>query len=109
MGLNLEWLRDEEQIEMLKRGYLDEGETPEERFQTICDTIQKYSNKLAKTEESKEYVKGIGKRFEKYISKGWTSFSTPVLRSFGSEYNLPISCNHSVIEDSIEDFMKPVF
>ena len=106
MGLNLEWLRDEEQIEMLKRGYLDEGETPEERFQTICDTIQKYSNKLAKTEESKEYVKGIGKRFEKYISKGWTSFSTPVLRSFGSEHNLPISCNHSVIEDSIDGIYK---
>ena len=75
MGLELKWLKDDEQVEMLQRGYLDDGETPEVRFQTICDTIQKYSTKLAKTKESKEYVKGIGKRFEGYISKGWPSWS----------------------------------
>jgi len=106
MGLKLQWLRDTEQIEMLERGYLEKGETAEERFQTICNTVQKYANKLATTEESKEYVKDIGKRFEEYVSKGWTSFSTPVLRSFGSKYNLPISCNHSVIEDSIDGIYK---
>lgn len=109
MGLNLEWLKDNEQIEMLKRGYLDEGETPEERFQTICDTIQKYSNKLAKTEESKEYVEGIGKRFEKYISKGWASFSTPIIRSFGSKSNLPISCNHALLEDSMDGIFRRMY
>ena len=49
MGLELKWLKDDEQVEMLQRGYLDDGETPEVRFQTICDTIQKYSTKLAKT------------------------------------------------------------
>ena len=102
MGLNLEWLKDEEQRDMLKRGYLDEGETPEQRFQIICNTVQKYSTQLAKTEEAREYLQGIGKRFEGYVSKGWTSLSTPVLRSFGSEHNLPISCNHSIIEDSID-------
>ena len=106
MGLKLQWLKDTEQIEMLERGYLEKGETAEERFQTICNTVQKYANKLATTKESKEYVKDIGKRFEEYVSKGWTSFSTPVLRSFGSEYNLPISCNHSVIEDSIDGIYK---
>lgn len=106
MGLKLHWLKDIEQIEMLKRGYLEKDETPEERFQTICDTVQKYANKLATTEESKNYVKDIGKRFEDYVSKGWTSFSTPVLRSFGSKYNLPISCNHSIIEDSIDGIYK---
>ena len=106
MGLKLGWLKDSEQIEMLKRGYLEKNETPEQRFQTICDTVQKYANKLATTDESKEYVKDIGKRFEEYVSKGWTSFSTPVLRSFGSEYNLPISCNHSIIEDSIDGIYK---
>ncbi len=106
MGLKLQWLRDTEQIEMLERGYLEKGETAEERFQTICNTVQKYANKLATTEESKEYVKDIGKRFEEYVSKGWTSFSTPVLRSFGSKYNLPISCNHSIIEDSIDGIYK---
>lgn len=102
MGLKLTWLQDEEQVQMLERGYLNAGETPEQRFQTICDTIQKYADKMAKTPESKEYVKDIGKRFEEYVSKGWTSFSTPIIRSFGSPDNLPISCNHSIMEDSIE-------
>jgi len=106
MGLKLQWLRDTEQKEMLQRGYLEKDESPEQRFQTICDTVQKYSNKLATTDEAREYLKDIGKRFEKYVSKGWTSFSTPVLRSFGSEYNLPISCNHSIIEDSIDGIYR---
>lgn len=109
MGLNLRWLQDKEQLEMLERGYLDSGETPEQRFQTICDTIQKYATKMAKTKESKKYVEGIGKRFEEYISKGWTSFSTPIIRSFGSEFNLPISCNHTILEDSIDGIYKRLY
>ena len=109
MGLELKWLKDDEQVEMLQRGYLDDGETPEVRFQTICDTIQKYSTKLAKTKESKEYVKGIGKRFEGYISKGWPSWSTPIIRSFGSEHNLPISCNHTLLEDSMDGIYRRLY
>jgi len=109
MGLELKWLKDKEQVQMLERGYLDENETPEQRYQVICDTIQKYANKMAKTEESKEYVKDIGKRFEEYISKGWTSFSTPIIRSFGSKHNLPISCNHSIAEDSINGIYKKMY
>ena len=109
MGVDLQWLKDQEQIEMLKRGYLNENETPEDRFQAICDAIQKYSNKLAKTPESKEYVKDIGKRFERYVSKGWTSFSTPIIRSFGSEFNLPISCNHTILEDSMDGIYRRLY
>jgi len=109
MGLDLQWLKDKEQVEMLKRGYLNENETPEDRFQAICDAIQKYSNQLVKTPESKEYVKGIGKRFEEYISKGWTSFSTPIIRSFGSEFNLPISCNHTILEDSMDGIYRRLY
>lgn len=109
MGLKLNWLQDKEQLQVLQRGYLDKGETPEERFQTICDTIQKYASKMAKTEESKKYVEGIGKRFERYVSKGWTSFSTPIIRSFGSEHNLPISCNHTIVEDSIDGLYRRLY
>ena len=41
MGLRLQWLKDKEQREMLERGYLEKNESPEQRFQTICDTVQK--------------------------------------------------------------------
>ena len=72
MGLKLQWLKDKEQREMLERGYLEKNESPEQRFQTICNTVQKYANKLATTDEAREYVKDIGKRFESYVEKGLT-------------------------------------
>lgn len=109
MGLKLNWLKDSEQLQMLNEGYLDKGETPEQRFQTICDTIQKYATKMAKTPESQKYVEEIGKRFEGYVSKGWTSFSTPIIRSFGSPTNLPISCNHTILEDSIDGIYRRLY
>jgi len=109
MGLKLNWLVDDQQRQMLERGYLDRNETPEQRFQTICDTIEKYAVKMAKTEQGRQYVKGIGERFEQYISKGWTSFSTPIIRSFGSTHNLPISCNHTIVDDSIDGIYKRLY
>ena len=119
----LNWLK-EDQREFLNGGYLDEGETPEERLQTICDTVQKYATKLsynylASMEQDLtgedfndgfcygyDRVRGIGKRFEKYFEKGWPSLSTPVLKNFGKIDNLPISCNHGIIEDSLSGIYK---
>jgi len=102
MGLTLDWLKDDQRL-FMKRGYLREDETPEERFQTICDTIQRICDQqCAKSGSSWEHATGIGKRFEEYISAGWVSFSTPVLRNFGAPDNLPISCNHSILEDSLD-------
>lgn len=99
--MKLDWLKEDQRV-FLERGYLEEGETPEQRFQTICDTIQRISDKQGNW----EYTKDIGKRFEEYISKGWVSFATPVLKNFGSPINLPISCNHSILEDSLDDIYK---
>jgi ribonucleoside-diphosphate reductase alpha chain len=99
--MKLDWLKEDQRV-FLQRGYLEEGETPEQRFQTICDTIQRICDKQGDW----EYTKGIGKRFEGYISRGWVSFSTPVLKNFGSPYNLPISCNHGILEDSLDDIYR---
>jgi len=122
----LNWLK-EDQREFLSGGYLDDGETPEQRFQTICDTVQKYATRLSwnyytsiEDEENDpdgteqnygfcdeyEKVRNIEKRFEKYFEKGWVSLSTPVLKNFGKLDNLPISCNHSVIPDSLSGIYK---
>lgn len=118
MITKLNWLKSD-QREFLSGGYLDEGETPEQRFQTICDTVQKYAtqlsyNYLASMEQDltgEDYnngfcadydrVKDIGKRFENYFQKGWVSLSTPVLKNFGKPDNLPISCNFSIVEDDL--------
>lgn len=101
----LEFLKEDQRL-FLERGYLDEGETPEERFYTIAETVKKYSVKNAKTKEALEYVEDIDKRFLEYFSKGWVSLSTPVLKNFGKKSNLPISCNFSILEDSLDDIYK---
>ncbi len=94
MGLELKWLGAEQRL-FLERGYLKPGVTPEQRYQTIADTIQKISG-----------IPGIGKRFERYISNGWVSFSTPILTNFGEPDNLPISCNHGKISDNLDSILS---
>ena len=109
----LEWLK-EDQREFLSRGYLDEGETPEQRFQTVCDTVQfwvdnmygKVTHRSPIERDDYEKVRGIGKRFESYFQKGWVSLATPVLKNFGKKDNLPISCNHGIIDDSLSGIYK---
>lgn len=105
--MKLDWLK-KDQREFLERGYLEEGETPEERYKEIANTIEMYCLKLSKTIDAVEYCKGIGKRFEEYISKGWCSFSTPVFINFGKKENLAISCNKSILSDSLDDIYKGI-
>ena len=117
------WLKDE-QKEFLENGYLDKGETPEQRFQSVSNTVQKYCTSMSWSYyssleqdltgddfnngfcEDYKRVKDIGERFEKYFEKGWVSLATPVLKNFGKKENLPISCNHSILEDSLDDIYK---
>ncbi len=103
--LNLKWL-GESQRNFLEKGYLRDGQTPEERYSEIIDTIEQYSLKMATTPSSIVYLKTIGDRFKKYIENGWVSFATPVLINFGKSENLPISCNFSILEDSLDDIYK---
>lgn len=102
---NLEYIKEDQRI-FLGRGYLDEGESPEERFRKIAETVKKYTLKMSKTEEAIKYVEGIEERFLGYFSKNWASLSTPVLKNFGKEFNLPISCNFSILDDSLDDIYK---
>lgn len=107
LKIKLPWLH-EDQRTFLDNGYLSDGQTPEERYEEICNTIENYCLKMSDTVESIEYCRGIRKRFKKYIESGWVSFSTPVLTNFGKEHNLPISCNKSILTDSLDDIYKGV-
>jgi ribonucleoside-diphosphate reductase alpha chain len=112
---NLKWL-GKDQRTFLSRGYLDDNQTPEERYQEICDTIQRYAHKQSfvlgetidedGTIDNYPKIKNIGKRFERYVQDGWVSFATPVLKNFGKLKNLPISCNQSILDDSLDDIHK---
>ena len=105
--LELPWLKEDQRL-FLERDYLQDGQTPEERYLEISQTIENYCLKMSTTVEAINYCKGIGKRFEEYTSKGWVSYSTPVLINFGKEDNLPISCNKSILSDSLDDIYKGV-
>ena len=100
--LNLKWLKDDQKL-FLERGYLKNGQTAEERFLEIINRIKTISLQNSKgDEEAIKYIEDIDFRFKGYFEKGWVSLSTPVISAFGAEHNLPISCNHGVIEDSLD-------
>lgn len=75
------WLNDDS-VEFLRRGYLQEGVEPKERIRQIANTVEKISG-----------MTDISDRFYSYMSKGWISMSSPIWSNFGLEHRgYGISC-----------------
>jgi ribonucleoside-diphosphate reductase alpha chain len=87
------WLNDDSRT-FLSRGYLQDGQTAEERIRVIAERAEEILG-----------FDGFADRFEEYMLKGWISLSSPIWSNFGTERGLPISCNNSYIEDSIESIL----
>jgi ribonucleoside-diphosphate reductase alpha chain len=94
------WLNEDSRT-FLKRGYLSENETPEQRIRVIAETAEKYLRKS----KTPEFADGFADKLESYIHKGWYSLSTPVWIGFGTNRGLGISCFNSHISDSVESFL----
>ena len=90
------WLNADSK-KFLKRGYLEEGETPEERIETIAKTAEKYLK-----------IKGFADKFTGYMAKGFYSLSSPIWSNFGKKRGLPISCFGSFIPDDMEKILTKV-
>lgn len=90
------WLNKDSR-KFLERGYLLEGETPEQRFKDIAQTAEKYLK-----------IKGFADKFEDYLSRGFYSISSPIISNFGRERGLPISCFGSYIKDKMESILHKV-
>ena len=90
------WLNEESRT-FLKRGYLREGVSPEERIKEIGDHAEKILGE-----------KGFSARFEECMKRGWFSLASPIWSNFGLDRGLPISCNGSYIGDSMEDILSKV-
>ena len=88
------WLNRDSRT-FLKRGYLDDGETPEERIKNIADAAQELLS-----------IPGFSEKFQSYMSKGWYSLSSPIWANFGKKRGLPISCFGSYIDDTMESILK---
>lgn len=86
------WLNKESR-DFLKRGYIPEGMSVEERVRAICDNAEQILN-----------IVGFSDKMESYIANGWVSLSSPVWANFGLR-SLPISCFGSYAEDTMEGIL----
>jgi|TARA_R110001583_G_scaffold12547_3_gene55610 ribonucleoside-diphosphate reductase alpha chain len=88
------WLNKDSR-DFLKRGYLHEGESAEQRGHDIAVAASKYLK-----------LKGFAEKFEDYLSRGFYSLASPVWANFGRERGLPVSCNGVFIEDRMDAILE---
>ena len=84
------WLNKDSRA-FLKRGYLREGESAEQRVVDIAKAAEKYLK-----------IKGFAEKFEDYVARGFYSLASPVWANFGRKRGLPVSCNGVFIEDRMD-------
>ena len=88
------WLNKDSR-DFLKRGYLQTGESAEQRGHDIAVAAEKYLK-----------VKGFAEKFESYLAQGFYSLASPIWANFGRERGLPISCNGVFIEDRMDAILE---
>jgi ribonucleoside-diphosphate reductase alpha chain len=91
------WLNKDSR-KFLERGYLTEGETPEQRIKDIADKAEFLLGNLD----------GFSDKFVDYMSKGFYSLSSPIWSNFGRERGLPISCFGSFISDEMSSILEKI-
>ena len=95
------------QIEFLREGkYIQDNETPQQRFREIVDKVREYEPM---------YSEGLADRIEYMIDKNILSLSTPGLANFGkplkegkNSHPLPASCYIVTVGDSIADIYNSI-
>ena len=87
------WLNEDSRV-FLERGYLSEGETPEQRIKDIANKAEEILG-----------VDGFADKFYDYMSQGFYSLSSPVWANFGKDRGMSISCFGSYIDDNISSIM----
>ena len=94
MNKDIYWLNKDSR-KFLERGYLLEGETPEQRIRDISEASERYLQ-----------IKGFADKFEDYVHKGFFSLSSPIWANFGRKRGLPISCFGSYIPDTMPGILE---
>ena len=85
----------------MEKGYLDPGQTVEERVREIADHAQEIleRNGTGKWDNFSDH-------FYNCMSRGWFSLSTPVWVNFGKNKGLPISCFGTTVQDDTFDILR---
>ena len=90
------WLNSHSRM-FLSRGYLEEGQTPEDRYRQIADAAEKTLK-----------IDGFSDKFHNYLSKGFYSLSTPIITNYGNKRGLPVSCFGAYTPDTMEGILEKV-
>ena len=96
MNEKIYWLNKDSR-KFLERGYLLEGETPEQRIRDIAESAEKLLG-----------ISGWADKFESYMHAGYYSLSSPIWSNFGRKRGLPISCFGSYIPDDMNGILSKV-
>jgi ribonucleoside-diphosphate reductase alpha chain len=87
------WLNKDSRL-FLERGYLKDGETPEQRIRDIADAAEGYLS-----------MEGFADKFVSYMKQGFYSLASPVWSNFGRKRGLPISCNGVYVPDRMDGIL----
>jgi ribonucleoside-diphosphate reductase alpha chain len=85
----MKWL-NENSRKFLGKGYLLDGQTPEDRIRFIANRAQEILG-----------IEGFSDKFYGYMEKGYYSLSSPIWSNFGLDKGLPISCFSSYMGDNM--------
>jgi ribonucleoside-diphosphate reductase alpha chain len=91
----------EETRQFMEKGYLDPGQTVEERVREIADHAEKILEDTMQGD-----WEGFSDDFYECMKRGWFSLSTPVWVNFGKEKGLPISCYGTQVQDDTFDILR---
>ena len=97
MTQHIYWLNKDSR-KFLERGYLLDGETPEQRIKDIADRAQSLLDDMS----------GFSDKFCDYMARGFYSLSSPIWSNFGRKRGLPISCFGSYIDDTMSSILEKV-
>jgi ribonucleoside-diphosphate reductase alpha chain len=85
---------NEESVEFLKKGYLQNGQTVQQRVMQIAQRAEQILGEV-----------GFADKFYNNMAKGWYSLASPVWSNYATNRGFPVSCFGSYIDDSMESIL----
>lgn len=96
MNKKYKWLTKDSRT-FLSRGYIDPGDTVENRIRVIAETAENILK-----------IDGFADKFENYMALGYYTLATPVFINFGTDKGYPVSCFGSYVEDDTIGILRSV-
>lgn len=100
MNKDFDWVTEETR-QFMEKGYLDPGQTVEERVREIAAHAADILKDTLQTG-----AEDFEEKFYDCMKRGWFSLSTPVWVNFGKNKGLPISCYGTQLEDDTFDILR---